>query len=42
MVNMQIAGKGMNVYLDDLSIDGESYDFTDDPEWEERRQPDHV
>ena len=35
MVNMQIAGKGMNVYLDDLSIDGEPYDFTDDPEWEE-------
>ncbi len=37
MVNMQVAGKGMNVYLDDLSIDGESYDFTDDPAWEENR-----
>ena len=35
MVNMQIAGKGMNVYLDDLSIDGKSDDFTDDPGWEE-------
>ena len=35
MVNMQVAGKGMNVYLDDLSIDGESHDFTDDPSWEE-------
>ena len=35
MVNMQIAGKGMNVYLDDLNVDEESYDFTDDPGWEE-------
>ncbi|MDE0397260.1 MAG: hypothetical protein OXL96_05575 [Candidatus Poribacteria bacterium] len=35
MLNMQIAGKGMNVYLDDLSIDGKTYDFTDDPSWEE-------
>ena len=35
MLNMQIAGKGMNVYLDDLSIDGKTYDFTDDPGWEE-------
>ena len=35
MVNMQIAGKGMNVYLDDLRIDGKSDDFTDDPGWEE-------
>ena len=34
MMNMQIAGKGMNVYLDDLSIDGEPHDFTDDPGWE--------
>ncbi len=34
MVNMQIAGKGMNVYLDDLSVDGKTYDFTDDPSWE--------
>ena len=36
MVNVQVAGKGMNVYLDDLKIDGESYDFTDEPDWEEK------
>ena len=35
MVNVQIAGKGMNVYFDDLSIDGEPHDFTADPGWEE-------
>ena len=35
MVNVQIAGKGMNVYLDDLSIDGKPHDFTTDPGWEE-------
>ena len=34
LVNVQLAGKGMNVYLDDLNIDGESYDFSDDPGWE--------
>lgn len=34
MMNMQIAGKGMNVYLDDLNIDGKPHDFTDDPGWE--------
>ena len=34
MMNMQIAGKGMNVYLDELSIDGKPHDFTDDPGWE--------
>ena len=36
IVNLQVSGKGMNIYLDDLSVDGESYDFTDDPDWEEK------
>ena len=34
MVNMQIAGKGMNVYLDDLTINEDAYNFTNDPGWE--------
>ena len=36
IVNLQVSGKGMNIYLDDLNVDGESYDFTDDPDWEEK------
>ena len=36
IVNTQLPGKAINVYLHDLSIDGESYDFTDDPDWEEK------
>jgi hypothetical protein len=31
--NVQVAGDGMDVYLDDLTIDGRPEDFSRDPDW---------
>lgn len=35
ILNTQIAGKGMNVYIADLILDGEPIDLNQDPNWEE-------
>lgn len=32
--NVQIGGKQMEVYVDDLTVDGQQHDFSSDPGWE--------
>lgn len=34
--NQQTTGDGMEVYFDDLEVDGDALDFTNDPKWEAR------
>jgi hypothetical protein len=34
IVNVQIGGDGMSLYLDDVNVNGEMEDFASDPKWE--------
>ena len=34
LINQQTAGKGLEVYFDDLNVDGMLHDFDVDPDWE--------
>ncbi len=36
MLNNMITGQGMEVYFDDVVIDGETFDFKSDPKWDAR------